>query len=111
MKKLKVIVQGEVIIREVKELPEELPGENQAGVAAYGETGNAHAFVGGKFKLYGDILATQKYLKVLETTELRHGTDENSQGHEIAIIEPGVYEIYPQNEVDIIEKRSRTVLD
>lgn len=109
--KLKAIVQGEVIVKEIKKLPENLPSENKDGGIAYGETGGLHHLSGGKFKLYGDLLATQKYLEVIETTELRHNDNGENRGHEVAILDPGVYEIHPQNEIDIIEHRVRTVLD
>lgn len=109
--KMKVYVQGEVIIKQIEALPDDLPEENKAGIAGYGETGNAHVLTGGKFKLYGAAKAAQKYLKVVEKTELRHGHRETTEGHYPAVIEPGVYEVYPQREVDIIERKWRNVID
>lgn len=47
MKKLKVIVQGEVVIRQIEQLPEQLPQENKEGAVAYGETGGLHQLQGG----------------------------------------------------------------
>ncbi len=110
MKKLKVIVQGEVVIRQIEDLPPELPLENKEGAVAYGETGGLHHLQGGKFALYGAARAAHKYLKVIEKTELLHGSGA-TEGHHPAVIEPGVYEIYPQREVDVVERKWRSVMD
>lgn len=109
-KKLKMYIQGEVILKQIEKLPSNLPEKNHKGIAAYGETGNAHQFVEGNYNLYGTIPSTQKWLEVVEPTKLVHGLG-GAQGHETLQIEPGVYEIYPQNEIDIIDRKVRTVLD
>jgi len=109
-KKLKVIVQGEVIIRELAEDRRPEASANLTGIVATGETGNPHTIMGGKFELFGNALAAGNLLRVTETTQLVHGTEAHS-GHEVAIIPPGVYEINPQRERDLLTRRSRTVLD
>lgn len=108
--KLRVIIQGEVIIRELEKDRKTKEALNKTGIVATGETGNPHQIVGGKYELYGNIAAANNLLKVIDTVELRHGLGANS-GHETAIIEPGVYEIIPQREVDIFTRRARNVVD
>lgn len=110
MSKMRIIVQGEQILKQIKALPKDLPELSKDGVVGFGETGNAHALEVGRFQLYGAAKAARKYLKVTKTTELWHGTPQNS-GHQAAQIAPGVYEIYPQREVDVIERKSRAVVD
>lgn len=109
-KKLKVIIQGEVIVRELPSRRDSDAPLNVSGIVATGETGNPHQLVGGKFKLFGNVMSANNLLEVEERTELRHGLGSNS-GHEVAVIEPGVYEILPQREVDIITRRARNVVD
>lgn len=111
MGKLKVIIQGEVIVRELEKLPKDLPEESTDRIVAYGETGNAHVLEGGKFNLYGNFKAAEKYLRVEKRTSLKHGFSDSTQGHETVIIEPGVYEIIPQVELDLVQKVSRNVAD
>lgn len=108
-RKLKAYVQGEVIIREVLASKAELPPENKSGILATGETGQPHALVGGKFKLFGDALAANNYLEVIETTQLKHGVAHS--GHELLELPPGCYEILPQREVDLLTRRARNVID
>lgn len=110
MKKLKAIIQGEVVIKEVEELPGNKPGLADNSIVAYGETGNAHELVGGKFNLYGNFEAANKYLEVIEKTELQHGNGGVS-GHEKAVILPGVYEITSQVESNIVQRRITAVVD
>lgn len=108
--KMKVFVQGEVVIKQIEKLPQELPEKSKDNVVAYGETGGAHVLQGDRFTLYGHHSAAVKYLEVDQEVELTHGHG-NTSGHEVMKITPGTYSIEPQVEIDVVNNKLRAVMD
>lgn len=92
-KKLKVWRHGEVIIKEIVSLPEDIEKAND-DIIAYGETGNAHRLEG-SFELYGNHTIGQKprHLKVLQG-----GAQVVHPGHPTHKLPPGNYSIESQIE-------------
>lgn len=108
--KKKAYIQGEVIIIQVDEATEPKAELNNTGIIATGETGNHHQLVGGKFQLFGNARAAGNLLKVIEPTQLVHGSPETT-GHRPITLPSGTYSIKVQRERDLLSTRSRAVVD
>lgn len=97
--------QGDVLLAPIAALPagaRELPGGGWQGgrlVLMHGEvTGHAHAFYGGKVKMFRDDAIGTSYV-VIENApaQLRH------EEHSTIELPPGVYALPPQLEYDLME--------
>lgn len=103
--------QGDVLIKEVEEIPEGLTF-SKTNTLQYGElTGHAHRLHEGEFEIYLNPKEQdkdgngRKYLRVVRPTELRH------EEHRPFIIHPGIYEIGIVKEYDHFEEIERRVAD
>lgn len=95
--------QGDVLLKEIKEMPRK-PNKVNHGILAMGEaTGHSHSLMDGLFRLYEH--SGCKYIEVIETTRLVH------QEHNSLQIEPGYYEVIIEREYDPFEEAIRKVVD
>ena len=91
---MKILRQGDVLLRAIKAMPASAERQKGACILAYGEvTGHAH-----QVKEHGEIWvdvsdAGRRYLKVLDNTSLDH--EEHSR---VALTKGEVYEIVIQRE-------------
>jgi hypothetical protein len=93
---MKLFRQGDVLLRQIKELPKGLtPKQNK--VLAYGEaTGHAHQFTNLLAELYIDVEGKQ-YVYLVEDALLEH------EEHANIMVPKGGYEVVIQREFDITE--------
>jgi len=109
----KIYRQGDVIIKQINEIPKKFKYGKEDMILAHGEvTGHAHRIKKGEAKLYADIAineAIENYdtlvLNVVKETELYH------EEHESITLPPGKYEITIQKEFDWFSEEIRKVQD
>lgn len=101
---MKIFRQGDVLLRQVKELPKTAKRKADK-VLAYGEaTGHKHQFTNEFADLYIDVGGKQ-YAFLVETAMLEHEEHANIE------VPEGTYEVVIQREFDLAQKRVRPVLD
>lgn len=101
---MKLFRHGDILIKEIKELPKNLK-EQDNGVLAYGEvTGHSHELEGGKYRVLVDD-SNKKFLEIMEATMLRH------QEHKTITIAPAKYEIIIEKEYDPFSEEINKVKD
>jgi hypothetical protein len=93
---MKIFRQGDVLLRQIKELPKGLKPK-QDKVLAYGEaTGHMHLFFNPYTELYVDMEGKQ-YVYLVEDSLLEH------EEHASVMIPQGTYEVVIQREFDLLE--------
>ncbi len=101
---MKIYRHGDILIKEIKELPKNLK-EQKNGILALGEvTGHSHELEGGKYRVLVDD-SNKKFLEIMEATMLKH------QEHKTISIAPAKYEIIIEREFDPFQQEIRKVLD
>jgi hypothetical protein len=101
---MKLFRQGDVLLRQIKELPETVRRKEDK-VLAFGEaTGHAHKFTSEFADLYIDVGGKQ-YAFLLEKAVLEHEEHANIE------VPEGVYEVVIQREFDLTQKRVMPVRD
>jgi len=107
MNNKKIYRQGDILIREITELPKNLKKINNP-ILAYGEaTGHHHKLVKEREDQF-DILednSGNKYLQLKDPTQLTH------QEHKPITIEKGLYFISHEREYDYFAKETKRVVD
>jgi len=93
---MKLFRQGDVLIREVKEIPEgakKIPRDNGRVVLAYGEvTGHSHAIMDPSVNFVVNEATLQRYLDVPKRSALNH------EEHDEIQLPKGKYEVVIQRE-------------
>ena len=95
-KKKKLFRQGDILLEEIKSIPEtaELVETNGAIVLAYGEaTGHHHAIRNGKARLYRDPNTQVSYVEIAESLALLEHEE-----HAPIALDPGIYSVILQRE-------------
>lgn len=105
---MRIFRQGDVLIRQVAEIPEglkQVPLDAGRTILAYGEvTGHAHAVVGDVELLASDIAEMeQRFLRVEQEATVVH------EEHDTITLPPGLYEVGIQ--VEYSPEEIRTVAD
>lgn len=107
--------QGDVDIREIKNIPKSAKLLDTKTVMYGEQTGHHHTF-NGQVLVYeptendtvhvrNESVLIQKYIKVLQDTEIIH------QEHQIQVIPKGNYVILQEREWDILENQIKRVMD
>ena len=93
---MKIFRQGDVLLKQIKELPKGVRPK-EVKVLAYGEfTGHKHQFLGPFSELYIDIEGNQ-YVYLGQDSLLAH------EEHANMMIPEGIYEVIIQREFDLLE--------
>ena len=101
---MKIFRQGDVLLRQAKELPKKAKRKADK-VLAYGEaTGHKHQFTSEFADLYIDVGGKQ-YAFLVETAMLEHEEHANIE------VPEGTYEVVIQREFDLVQNRVRPVVD
>ena len=101
---MKIFRQGDVLLRQVKELPKTAKRKGDK-VLAYGEaTGHKHQFTSEFAELYVDVGGKQ-YAFLIERAVLEHEEHANIE------VPEGTYEVVIQREFDPMQNWVRPVLD
>lgn len=101
---MKVLQQGDVLIKEVKSIPAEMKKMTHLVLAEGEHTGHSHQVVSGLACLYG--AGNDMFLKVLsDTARLKH------EEHGDIELKKGDYEIGRVNEYDHFDEEARRVQD
>jgi hypothetical protein len=101
---MKIFRQGDVLLRQVSELPKGVKRKGDK-VLAYGEaTGHKHQLTSEYADLYIDVDGRQ-YAFLVETSTLEH------EEHANIDVPEGVYEVVIQREFDLMQNRVRRVID
>ena len=101
---MKMFRQGDVLLKQISELPKGLDLKDDK-VLAYGEaTGHAHRFTDALTELFVDVDGKQ-YAFLVQDALLSH------EEHEDIIVPKGTYEVVIQREFDLVENRVRQVVD
>lgn len=99
--------QGDVLIKRIEKLPDDVKGVKQEGsrvILAEGEhTGHAHAISSPNAHLFE--WNEKLYLEATTEVEIKH------EEHKTVIIPPGIYEIDRVREYDHFEEVARVVWD
>jgi hypothetical protein len=101
---MRIFRQGDVLLKQVNELPRSLKLKRDK-ILAFGEaTGHAHRFNDALAQLYADVDGKQ-YVFLVQDALLEH------EEHADMMIPKGSYEVVIQREFDIIGELERPVVD
>ena len=110
MKTRKLYRQGDVLVREVTEIPtglKKVPLDKGRVILAYGEvTGHAHAVLGDVEFLAADLKEMQdRFLRVEQEAQIVH------EEHSTITLPPGLYEVVRQREYTSADMAPMMVAD
>jgi hypothetical protein len=101
---MKIFRQGDVLLRQVKELPKTARRKEDKVLSLGEATGHTHKFTSEFADLYVDVGGKQ-YAFLVETAVLEHEEHANIE------VPEGVYEVVIQRELDLELRRVRPVQD
>lgn len=100
-----LIQQGDVLFHKIKNIPKDLE-ELKTNIVQEGEaTGHAHRLHGNGFEMFHDKKTKRRFLKIVDSTPLRH------EEHKEILLPTGDYEIGIVQEYDHFDEEARTVID
>jgi len=101
---MKVFRQGDILLRQVKELPKTAKRKADKVLALGEATGHAHQFTSEFADLYVDVDGKQ-YAFLVKSAVLEH------EEHANIDVPEGAYEVVIQREFDLMQKKQRPIRD
>jgi hypothetical protein len=101
---MKIFRHGDLLIKEIKELPKNLKEQSNGSLALGEVTGHSHELEGGKYRVLVDE-SNKKFLEIMTATMLKH------QEHKTITIAPAKYEVIIEQEYSPFDEEIRKVAD